>query len=218
MSKKDISVVLLDDHAILRDGLEGALLATDGLDVVGSIGHPSELLKCLGLIQADVVVMGLVFDGGDGLRGIADCIDAHPDMKILVLSQLPEGIYAQRVLNAGAHGFLMKRVPLSVVLDGIRKVVAGEVVVSSTVAGQLLSRLTSRKKSAERNGIDQLSDRELHVLTLIGQGNTTASVALNMGISKKTVDTFKERIKVKLSLQNSTQLAQVAAQYLGRLQ
>ena len=107
-------------------------------------------------------------------------------MCILVLSQLPEGIYAQRVLNAGAHGFLMKSVSLiTLVLDGIRKVVAGEVAVSPTVANQLLAQYTSRNKGAERNGIDQLSDRELHVLTLIGQGHTTASVASSMGISKK---------------------------------
>ena len=218
MSQKEISVVLLDDHAILRDGLEGVLQTMDGLDVVGSIGHPRELSKCLDLIQADVVLMGLVFDGGDGLRCIADCMSAYPDKKILVLSQLPEAIYAQRVLNAGAHGYLMKRVSLNVLLDGICKVVAGEVAVSPVVATQLLAHYTSRKKSSERSGIDQLSDRELHVLTLVGQGYTTAKVASNMGICKKTVDTFKERIKVKLSLQNSTQLAQAAAQHLGRLQ
>ena len=218
MSHKDISVVLLDDHAILRDGLERVLQAADGLHVIGSMGHPRELSKCLDLIQADVVVMGLVFDGSDGLRCIADCIQAYPETKILVLSQLPEAIYAQRVLNAGAHGYLMKNVSSLVVLDGIRKVVAGEVAVSPMVASQLLAQYTSRKKGAARNGIDQLSDRELHVLTLIGQGHTTANVAKNMGICKKTVDTFKERIKVKLSLQNSTQLAQVAAQHLGRLQ
>lgn len=218
MNHEDISVVLLDDHAVLRDGLERILEATDGLSVVGSMGSPSELSKCFDCLQADVVVMGLVFEECDALRCIADCAAAHPNVKILVLSQLPEMVYAQRVLNVGAHGYLMKSVTVDVVLDGIRKVVAGEVAVSSTVAGQLLAQYTSRKKGTEKNGIDQLSDRELHALTLIGQGYTTANIAKNMGICKKTVDSFKERIKVKLSLQNSTQLAQAAVQHLGRLQ
>lgn len=211
----NVSVVLLDHHAVLRDGIERLLQDEDSIDVVGSLAHPRDLPKCLNDIQVDVLVMGLIFPRDDGLRCIADWSKAYPTIRILVLSQLSEATYTQRVLSAGARGYLMKNVSSEGLIAAIRTVADGEVAVSSQITSQLLARLASRSQSDDRGGIDCLSDRELHVLMLIGQGSTTAVIALEMGISKKTVDSFKERIKAKLSLDNSTQLAQAAAQHLG---
>lgn len=218
MGQKCISVVLVEDHSVLRDGLAHLLKAEPDMDIVGSLACPKELVKCLGHIQADVVVLGLLFPGDDGLRCIADFSKAYPQTNLLVLSQLSEETYAQRVLNAGARGYLMKTVTTDVLLAAIRTVANGEVAVSSRVSSRLLSCFASKSELDDRDGMDRLTDRELHVLTLIGQGHTNAAVASSMGISKKTVDSFKERIKAKLSLQNSTQLAQVAVQHLERVQ
>ena len=162
--------------------------------------------------------MELVFDGADGVRGLSDWARAHPEVKFLVLSQLPERVYAERVLNAGASGYLMKHTSAADLLDGIRRLAAGEVVVSQAMASHLLANFSNRGSGNESDAFGRLTARELHVLDLVGQGYATAHIAVQMGISKKTVSTFKERIKTKLSLTSSQQLAQAATQRLGGLQ
>ena len=218
--KKDTarSVVLLDSHAALRDDLECLIEGTDDLSVVGSVATVTDLSICLNFIQADVVVMGLVFDGADGLRCIADMSAAHPEIRILVLSQLPEAVCAERVLNAGASGYLMKHTSAADLFDGIRRIAVGEVVLSSTMASHLLVDFSKHSSKNEADVFDRLTDRELHVLHLVGQGHATARIADQMGISKQTVSTFKERIKTKLSLTSSLPLAQAAMQQLGSVQ
>ncbi len=217
MDRKNISVVLLDDHAVLCDGLEGLVEGTDDLSVVGSVAT-SDLSKCLDFIQADVVVMGLIFDGADGLRCITDMSAAHPGIRFLVLSQLPEDVYAERVLNAGASGYLMNTTETADLIDGIRRVAAGEVVVSSTIASHRLANFSKHSSTDETDVFDRLTDRELHVLHLVGQGHATARIADHMGISQKTVSTFKERIKSKLSLTSSLPRTQAAMPRLGYVQ
>lgn len=214
----DISIALLDQHCILRDGLEVLLGGVEGFSVVGSVSKPKELLKCLDLMPVGVVLMELIFEGDDTLRNLTDWSGAYPNAKFLVLSQLPEGIYAKRVLSAGGSGYLMKSLSASMLIEGIRRVSDGEVVVSSFMAGQLLANLSKRTSRDGAYRIEQLTNRELNVLRLVGQGNATAAIATQMGISKKTVSTFKERIKAKLSLSGSLQLTEVALQYLGRFQ
>jgi DNA-binding NarL/FixJ family response regulator len=211
-----ISIALLDKHGVLCDGLECLFQAVEGVSVVGNVTTPEDLTACLDFVKVDIVVMDLIFSGHDALRCIEDWSKAHPQTKFLVLSQLPEGIYAQRVLNAGGSGYLMKDVRSGVLIDGVRRVAAGEVVVSPLMANVLLTNLSKGTAKDETNYFDRLTARELHVLTLVGQGHATAAIAEEMGISKKTVSTFKERIKSKLSLASSMQLAQVAIQHFGR--
>lgn len=217
MSTSGISIALVDEHAVLRDAF-GRLLLDEGFKVVGNFSSPAEFAAIQGCDHVDVIVMGLIFSGFDGLRCIADWSKEFTNTRILVLSQLPEMTYAERVLNAGASGYLMKSASLDTVMAAVHRVAQREVAVSRQVANRLLARATSRFQLDGRDDLDCLSDRELHVLSLVGQGYANASIAAEMGVSKKTVDSFKERIKSKLSLSNSAQLAQAAAQYLGRFQ
>ena len=143
--RKNISVVLLDEHAMLRDELESLIEGTDDLSVVGSLATVADLSTCLHLIQVDVVVMGLVFDGADGLRCIANMSAVHPEIRVLVLSQLPEDVYAERALTAGGSGYLMKTSETADLLDGIRRVAAGEVVVSPTLASLQLAQAAMQR-------------------------------------------------------------------------
>jgi DNA-binding NarL/FixJ family response regulator len=145
IDRKSISVVLVDEHAVLRDELESLIEGTDDLSVVGSLATAAELPKCLHLIQADVVVMGLVFDGADGLRCIANMSAVHPEIRVLVLSPLPEDVCAERVLNAGASGYLTKTSETADLLDGIRRVAAGEVVISPTIASMQLAQAAMQR-------------------------------------------------------------------------
>lgn len=213
-----ITVSLLDSHRIVRDGLQSLIERFDDLAVVGSAAKASELIDCMGAVQVDVVVMGLILDGEDGLRCIGDWSKAYPATRFLVLSQLPESIYAQRVLQAGGCGYLMKNIQADDLLDGIRRAAADEVVVSPSMVNHLITNLSKRTGQQRGDTFERLSDRELHVLSMVGQGHATAAIARGMGISHKTVSTFKERIKVKLALDTSQQLTQVAMQRLGRMQ
>lgn len=203
----------------MRDGLEHLFDAVDGFSVLGSFSTPKAMTQCLEAFQVDVVVMEVLFGGCDVLREIAEWSREYTDTQILVLSQFPEEVYAERVLSAGARGYLMKDHPSSALIEGVRKVNQGEVALSATMANRLLSNY-SRKKNLTNTEphaeLAALSDREILVLTLVGQGYPTARIAEEMGISKKTVSTFKERIKVKLALENSIQLSQVAMQWFGR--
>jgi two-component system invasion response regulator UvrY len=145
VDRKNISVVLLDDHAVLRDGLESLIEGTDDLSVVGSLATVADLSACLHLVQVDVVVMGLVLDGVDGLRCIANMSAVHPDFRVLVLSPLPEDVCAERALTAGASGYLMKTSETADLLNGIRRVAAREVVVSPTIASLQLAQAAMQR-------------------------------------------------------------------------
>ena len=145
IDRKNISIVLLDNDAVLRDGLESLIEGTDDLSVVGSLASAADLPKCLDFIQADVVVMGLVFDGTDGLRCLSDWSLAHPGIKFLVMSQLPEDVCAERALTAGASGYLMKTTETADLFDGIRRVAGGEIVVSPTIASLQLAQAAMQR-------------------------------------------------------------------------
>ncbi|MEZ7843258.1 MAG: response regulator transcription factor [Opitutales bacterium] len=215
--KAALSIALLDQHCILRDGLESLFGGIEELAVVASVSRPKELSKCFNVLQLDVVVMGLIFDGHDALRHITDWSESHPETKFLVLSQLPEMTCARRVLDAGGNGYLMKGSSPSALVDGVHRVAAGGVVVSAAIADQLLKDFSKRTTRDEMNCFDQLTALELYVLSLIGQGHATAAIATKMDISKEAVSTCKERLKTKLSITCSQQLMQIALQRLGRL-
>lgn len=203
---------------MVRDGLESLIERSEDISVVGSVATVAEQRACLHLAQVDVVVMGLILDGEDALRCISDWSQQYPDTRFLVLSQLPESIYAERVLQAGGCGYLMKDLPAGELLEGIRRAAAGEVVVSPSAASKLISNLSKKTTKQSVDAIEKLTDRELHVLGLVAQGHATSAIAVSMGISAKTVSTFKERIKEKLSLDSCQQLMQEAMQRLGRMQ
>lgn len=210
-----LSLALVDGHCVLRDGMESLFEATCGFSVVGSFSDPKELAGCLRSFQVDVIITEILFSEVDALRCIADWAKEFSETKVLVLSQFPESAYAERALNAGAAGYLMKDTPTERIIEAVREVHSGQLALSPTMSNQLLSNF-SRWRSENPGDLSKLSDRELLVLTMVGQGHTTAAIAHTMGISKKTVSTFKERIKVKLSLDNGLQLTQVAMQNFGR--
>ena len=196
--KAALSIALLNQHCILRDELEALFGGIEDLAVVGSVSRPKELSKCFNILQVDVVVMGLVFDGDDALREITDWSESHPKTKFLVLSELPEMICARRVLDAGGNGYLMKGSSPSALIDGVYRVAAGGVVASASIVDQLLTDFSKRTTRNEMRCFDQLTAPELHVLSLVGQGHANAAIATKMDLSKEAVSTCKECLKACL--------------------
>ena len=195
MSEGSVSILLLDEHADLRDRLECWLKTKPGIDVVGSISDPLELSQLLDSVRVDVVIMGLVFSDANGLGLIADCSKRHPEAGLLVMSHLPEESYAQRVLNAGARGYLMKTVTPARLLAAARKVAMGEVAVSPRMASRL-----SLGGSNRPIGHHRYSKLEFVVWRLIKQGRSNAAIAEEVCVSEGEVVMLKRCIATKLSL------------------
>jgi len=160
--------------------------------------------------------MDVTFSGFDPFRVLADWTKEYVDLRFLVLSGYSEKIYAERLIRAGASGYISKNTDLDNLVESIKQVAEGELAVSPRTARKLLNAYRGRVTSKGYvGGVEALTDRELQVLGLIAQGMSTTQIASDMGIGKKTVDTFKERIKSKLLLQTSLQLAQYAGRALG---
>lgn len=211
----ELSLVLIDNHCVLRDGLQSLFDSVPEFSVAAAFSSPVELPSCIDLNRVDVIVTELSFDEVDILCCIGDWARAFPGTKTLVLSQYPESIYAERSLNAGAAGYLMKDTPTARLIEAVREVYNGRPVLSSAMSNQLLGNF-SKWRNENPGDFDCLSDRELMVTTLIGQGRTTAQIAHALGINKKTVSTYKEQIKDKLLLDSCMQLTQIALQKFGR--
>lgn len=215
MVASEIKITLLDDHGVLRDGLTALFEAVGGFSVVGSFACPRETSDFISLNPVNLLIMEMLFDEIDVFRSITEWTQKYNETRLIVLSQFPERLYAERVLNAGASGYLMKGISFPTLATGARQVCQGEISLSPEMSNRLLVRYTSGRKNPE-DALDLLSNREMLVLTLIGKGYANAKIAETMGVSKRTVSTFKERIKEKLSLASGQQLAQIAVDHLRR--
>ncbi|MFP4145681.1 MAG: response regulator [Phycisphaeraceae bacterium] len=206
-------VLIVDDHPIIRRGLGRVIDEQADLELCGEADCPEDALSCISDLRPDVIVADLSFEGLDGIELIKDLKVRHPRLPILVLSMHDETFYAQRVLKAGAMGYLMKQEPVEQILDGIRSVRRGHIYLSDQMAQVLLSQVSGSPARREHASAQTLTDRELEVLRLIGEGRATREIAQSLHLSIKTVETHRENIKHKLQLQNATQLVQYAVRF-----
>jgi DNA-binding NarL/FixJ family response regulator len=206
-----IRVLVIDDHPIVRRGLVEAIDAEAGLTVCGEAGSAAEALAqaSLGPSPPDVAVVDLSLGGESGLDLIAALAARHPDLRILVLSGHDERLYAERALHAGALGYVAKHRPLAELTAAIRKVAAGQTSVSEETTERLLGTMSGGRRPA-LGPLERLTDRERHVLTLIGGGSSTREIADRLGLSIKTIETHCAHIKAKLGLRHARDLTRAA--------
>jgi DNA-binding NarL/FixJ family response regulator len=206
---KKSKVMIVDDHAIVRQGL--AELINDQPDLVtcGEAESPPQALKVIGETKPDVAVVDVSLAGGDGIELCRQIHEQWPEMAILVLSMHDEALYAERVLRAGAMGYVMKQEPQETVMAAIRKVLKGETHLSEKMAAKLL-RSFSGTRGQDAAPLERLSDRELQIFRMIGQGRSVKDIADALFLSPKTVETHKEHIKQKLNLASSNDLLRYA--------
>lgn len=206
-------LLLVDDHPLVREGLVTLIRATSDLEVAGEAGNSDEAFRRLTVDVPDLVLVDLSLPGMNGLDLIREIRSRFPKVRVLVLSMYEEGIYAERTLRAGAHGYIMKQAPGAKIIDAIRTVLRGEVYVSSTIASRMLQLLVDGGISVNRHSdLAELSDRELQVFTSIGNGMSTQEIADVLNLSVKTIQTYREHIKRKLGLRNATDLIHYATQ------
>jgi DNA-binding NarL/FixJ family response regulator len=206
-------VLIVDDHPVVRMGLRAVLEQTGRYVVAGEVGAPAEAVQTAARLQPDAVLLDLVLGGRSGPELAAQCLAAAPAARILVLSQHDEALHAERVLKAGAHGYLMKGAELDGVVQALDAVLRGEIVLSPRMNARLLSR-SIRRAPAGRYA--DLSDREMQVFLMIGAGLGTGQIAADLNLSPKTVGAHREKIKTKLGLETASELEREALLYVER--
>ena len=211
-----IKVLLVDDHSVVRDGLRVLLEAEGDIAVVGGAANGLEAVRKVRELHPDVVVMDLAMPELNGTEATAQIHDISPEVEVLVLSMHDETLFADRVLRAGARGYIMKREAITGLVGAIRRVLSGRIYVSDGMAQTLLERL-GHEGAAPDNPLARLTDRELEVFDLIGRGLSTGEIAGQLGVSVKTIETYRSNIKTKLNLKDATDLIRLAATWTERL-
>ena len=201
--------MVVDDHAIVRQGLAELINDQDDLITCGEADSPPVAMKEITATKPDVVVVDITLNGGDGIELCRQIHERWPKLPILVLSMHDETMYAERVLRAGATGYVMKQEPQEKVMAAIRRVLTGETYLSDAMASKLL-RSFSGRTDADASPLERLSDRELQIFRMIGQGQSVRAIAEALFLSPKTVETHKEHIKQKLGLNTSNDLLRYA--------
>jgi len=209
-------IFIVDDHPLLRRGLSALIDSVPDLVVAGEAGTVAAALEALGKSQPDLVVVDLVLDGGDGLDLLQQIKALNPAIPTLVLSMHDEARYAVRSLRAGANGYVHKGRLDATVLIAIRKVLAGETYMSRQVQAQLAARYVNGWTLDTDASVDALTDRQLQVFRLIGQGRTTRQIAATLSLSIKTVESHRENIKHKLTIETSAELARRAVHWVAK--
>ena len=209
-------VVVVDDHPVLCDGLKQLIDRQPDLTCVGVADNTSDAKRLVQECKPDLMVLDLRLKGGDALDFIKTLRVEFPEVKVLVLSQYDELIFAERTLRAGANGYIMKENVTDEVLRAVRKVLAGELYFSERVAAAVVQRTLRDKPVASRIGVERLSDREMQVFQLLGAAYTPREIAEQFHLSRKTVETHCEKIKHKLTLQTAAELKRFARQWAAK--
>ena len=211
---KPIRVVIADDHPVVREGLGIWIARHPDLRVCGEASSVAEALAQLDATDPDVAIIDISLGEGDGLDLIRRIRARGSRVRMLVWSMYPEALYAGRALYSGAMGYINKQEASSQIVEAIRCVLAGRLYLNRTTSDRLLRRAVSGGPTQVGSPIALLSDRELQAFGLVGKGLTTAEVADAMSLSVHTVETYRQRIKAKLNLRTSAELARAAAHWV----
>jgi len=206
-------VLLVDDHPLVRRGVADVIAREPDLELCGEAADVSEALAELERTKPDLVVVDLSLKTGHGLELIEKIKARASEVKTLVSSMHDETLFAERVLRAGAMGYITKQEPPEMLVKAIRQVLRGEVYLSPRMTNRLLRRVTAGS-SADEDPVQGLSNREVQVYEMIGQGLTIQQIALRLALSPKTVETHREKIKQKLNVKNSAELNRRAVQWV----
>jgi DNA-binding NarL/FixJ family response regulator len=212
-TEKKSHVVIVEDHPVLRDGLKQLINIQPDLECVGGADNTSDAKSLAEKYKPDLMILDLRLKAGDGLDFVKTLRVEYPEVKMLVLSQFDELLFAERALRAGASGYIMKENATDEVLRAVRKVLAGELYFSERVAAAVVQRSLREKPAMSRTGVERLSDREMQVFQLLGAAYSPREIAERFHLSRKTVETHCEKIKHKLSLQTAAELKRFARQW-----
>jgi DNA-binding NarL/FixJ family response regulator len=209
---KKARILIVDDHPVVRKGLSYLIQKEPDLSVCGECEEGGDVLSSVINLKPDVVVVDLFLKDMNGIDLIKEIRKHHPNVSVLVLSMQDEAVYAERVFRAGAMGYISKDEMLEKVVSALRRILRGEMVATEAIKTKLLKKI-SRPSQSDDSVIDRLSDRELEVFQLLGQGYSTRRIAERWHRSIKTVETYRAHIKQKLELADSSELVHFAVKW-----
>ena len=212
-TEQKFRVVLVEDHPMFRDQLAQLINKEPGMIVCGEADNIHDAFRLIETSQPDVAIVDLNLKGPSGLELLKNLKAKESDVPVLVLSMHDEALYAERVLKAGARGYITKNEASKEVMTAICAVLRGEIYLPAKIASRILESVAIGRKG--ENGVSQLTDRELEVFELIGHGRSTREISSSLHLGMSTVDTYRARIKTKLHLENSSQLAHEAIRWVN---
>jgi len=210
-------ILIVDDHPVVRLGISQLISEEHDLMVSADAENAQAAMRKLSEGGIDMTIVDLSLESGSGLELIGEIKRMYPDMPVLVLSMHDELLYAERALRSGASGYVMKQAGTETLIKAIRRVLQGKIYLSDDMANNLLSKASGRASGDDRIAIQNLSNRELEVFELLGKGQGTKQVAESLGLSVKTIETYRSNIKSKLGLDSSSQLLKEAAVWVNSL-
>ena len=205
-------IVIVEDHPIVRRGIVQLINFEEDICTVGEAETTFIAHEILQKEKPDLVLVDLSLKGGSGLELIKDIKKLYPKMLIIVVSLHDENVYAERVMRAGAKGYIMKSEATESILTAIRQVLKGGIYLSPNMQTKMLNKIVSGIDNSVAT-VDLLSDREFEVFEMVGKGITTKKIALELNLSIKTIETYKSHIKTKLNIKDSTELIQFATKW-----
>jgi DNA-binding NarL/FixJ family response regulator len=203
-------IVLVDDHAMLREGLAEAIRREADLTVCGEAETASQALEVIAATQPHLVITDLALKKSDGLDLIKDIRLRWPRLPVLVVSMHEEALFAERALRSGASGYVTKREATQTVVRAIRRVLGAEVYLSEQMAAHIAAQMVGRPRPDGGLAVERLSDRELQIFRLLGEGRSTREIAGDLHLDISTVDTYRARLKEKLGLEDARELLRSA--------
>src|SRR6202142_1521717 len=206
-------ILVVDAHPIVRQGLALLINQETDLLVCGEAEEASGAMHVLASSKPDILIVDISLNGPDGIDLLKNVRNAYPTLPVLILSMHDESIYAERALRAGANGYIMKQEATEKVLVALRRILAGEIYVSDRIGNHMLQHYIRGASPLPQSSVAELTDRELEVFRLIGEGHGTRQIAEELHLSVKTIESYQAHIKEKLALRNARELLQHAIQW-----
>lgn len=208
-------ILVVDDHPVVRRGIVGTLNAEKDFEVCAEAGNSDQAIEAVREHRPHIALVDLALGEDSGLELIKVIKSLHEHIAILVVSIHDESLYAERVLKAGALGYINKQEALDHIVAAVRRVLSGKVYLSPEMADRMLHQMAAGVKPGEQSPLQRLSDRELEVYRMLGEGKGTRDIAEALSLSMKTIETYREHIKDKLNLADSNEMICHAARWVA---
>lgn len=207
-------LLIVDDHPLIRERVAELINSEPDMIVCGEAGDANEALAAAKSLAPDLAIIDITLKDTYGIELVRQLKDLYPRLPMLVLSMHEESMYGERALRAGAKGYLTKQEASKKIIDAIRRILRGEIYVSEALGAALLQKVAGVKTAALSSPIDVLTDRELEVFQLLGEGPSVRDIAERLFVSVKTVEAHREHIKQKLKIKSSSELLRYAIKYM----
>ncbi len=208
-----IRVFLVDDHPAIREAVRDTVEDTIDMEICGEADSSDEAFHQIEELNPDVAIVDISLNDAHGLDLVQNVRSQYPDVEMVVFSMYDENVYAERAIRAGASGYLMKSEPTKNIVEAIRSVDDGEVYLSRRMASRILNKVAKGHSSEPSFAIDELTDREMAVFQMLGQGYSVQEIQDRLSLSRKTIETYRRRAKEKLGFDTVSELLQYAVQW-----